>query len=136
MTSRGKHAIWSILWMTYMPAPHTAVTRPGRWWRKPLNRPRARRFLPVGVNVEKITLTVNGKAASGRVEARLSLADFLRHHMRLTGTHVGCNHGVCGACTVIVDGRLARSCLMFAVQAEGAKITTVEGLGDGGSLSP
>ena len=86
--------------------------------------------------MEKITLTVNGKAASGRVEARLSLADFLRHHMRLTGTHVGCNHGVCGACTVIVDGRLARSCLMFAVQAEGAKITTVEGLGDGGSLSP
>jgi aerobic-type carbon monoxide dehydrogenase small subunit (CoxS/CutS family) len=86
--------------------------------------------------VETIALTVNGKPANGTVEARLSLADFLRHHLRLTGTHVGCNHGVCGACTVIVDGRLARSCLMFAVQADGTRITTVEGLARGNSLSP
>ena len=83
-----------------------------------------------------IELTVNGKPASGMVEPRLSLADFLRHHLRLTGTHVGCNHGVCGACTVIFDGRLTRSCLMFAVQADGSNIQTVEGLSTGNSLSP
>ena len=71
---------------------------------------------------------VNGKPAEVDVEPRMSLADCLRHVLRLTGTHVGCEHGVCGACTVIVDGAAVRSCLMLAVQAEGAKVTTIEGL--------
>jgi len=71
---------------------------------------------------------VNGKPVEVDVEPRMSLADCLRHVLRLTGTHVGCEHGVCGACTVIVDGAAVRSCLMLAVQAEGAKVTTIEGL--------
>jgi carbon-monoxide dehydrogenase small subunit len=71
---------------------------------------------------------VNGKAVEVDVEPRMSLADCLRHVLRLTGTHVGCEHGVCGACTVIVDGAAVRSCLMLAVQAEGATVTTIEGL--------
>ncbi len=75
-----------------------------------------------------ITVTVNGRAYQRAVEARLLLSDFLRHELGLTGTHVGCEHGVCGACTVLVDDQLARSCLMLAVQADGASITTVEGL--------
>jgi carbon-monoxide dehydrogenase small subunit len=83
-----------------------------------------------------VTATVNGKRIHGLVETRLLLVDFLRHHLRLTGTHVGCAHGVCGACTILVDGRLARSCLMFAVQAEGADLSTVEGLANGDRLSP
>jgi carbon-monoxide dehydrogenase small subunit len=87
--------------------------------------------------LHQVSMVVNGKAVEGRVEARLSLVDFLRHHLRLTGTHVGCSHGVCGACTVIVDGRTARSCIMFAVQADGAQVRTVEGLARGdGRLSP
>ncbi len=75
-----------------------------------------------------VTVTVNGRAFTREVEPRLLLADFLRHSLRLTGTHVGCAHGVCGACTVLVDGEPARSCLMFAAQTDGATITTVEGL--------
>ena len=75
-----------------------------------------------------ITVTVNGAPRSGSVEARKTLADFLRDDLDLTGTHVGCEHGVCGACTVIVDGRAVRSCLMLAVQAAGSEVTTVEGL--------
>ncbi len=75
-----------------------------------------------------ITVTVNGRAYQRSVEPRLLLSDFLRHDLRLTGTHVGCEHGVCGACTVLVDDQLARSCLMLAIQADGARITTVEGL--------
>jgi aerobic-type carbon monoxide dehydrogenase small subunit (CoxS/CutS family) len=75
-----------------------------------------------------ITLTVNGRTVTCSVEPRLLLSDFLRHELHLTGTHVGCEHGVCGACTVLVDDQLARSCLMLAVQADGARITTVEGL--------
>src|SRR5579864_6152954 len=75
-----------------------------------------------------VTVTVNGTAYQRVVEPRLLLSDFLRHDLRLTGTHVGCEHGVCGACTVLVDGEPARSCLMLAVQADGAQITTVEGL--------
>jgi carbon-monoxide dehydrogenase small subunit len=75
-----------------------------------------------------ITVTVNGRSYQRSVEPRLLLSDFLRHELRLTGTHVGCEHGVCGACTVLVDDELARSCLMLAVQADGARITTVEGL--------
>src|ERR671935_2918197 len=75
-----------------------------------------------------ISVTVNGRTHERSVEPRLLLSDFLRHHLRLTGTHVGCEHGVCGACTVLVDEQLARSCLMLAVQADGCSITTVEGL--------
>jgi aerobic-type carbon monoxide dehydrogenase small subunit (CoxS/CutS family) len=79
-----------------------------------------------------ISLEVNGNTYQRSVAPRLLLSDFLRHELRLTGTHVGCEHGVCGACTVLVDGEPARSCLMLAVQADGAKITTVEGLSDQG----
>ena len=75
-----------------------------------------------------ITVTVNEKEYTREVEPRLLLSDFLRHELGLTGTHVGCEHGVCGACTVLVDGESARSCLMFAVQADRHSITTVEGL--------
>ena len=80
----------------------------------------------VTVNVE-----VNGEAHERRVEPRLLLSDFLRHELGLTGTHVGCEHGVCGACTVLLDGEPVRACLMFAVQVEGQRITTVEGLAPG-----
>jgi carbon-monoxide dehydrogenase small subunit len=75
-----------------------------------------------------ISVVVNGQAHQRSVEPRLLLSDFLRHELRLTGTHVGCEHGVCGACTVLVDDELARSCLMLAVQADGLVVTTVEGL--------
>ena len=75
-----------------------------------------------------VKFEVNGKPVSVDVEPRLTLADCLRHHLRLTGTHVGCEHGVCGACTVLVDGETVRACLMLAVQADGSAITTVEGL--------
>ncbi|MGH6671569.1 MAG: (2Fe-2S)-binding protein [Xanthobacteraceae bacterium] len=87
------------------------------------------------MNKQPTRLTVNGKSYARVVEARLTLADFLRHEINLTGTHLGCEHGVCGACTVLVDGRSARSCLMFAVQANGCDITTVEGLATDGKLS-
>jgi aerobic carbon-monoxide dehydrogenase small subunit len=80
-------------------------------------------------------ITVNGKSYARIVESRLTLADFLRHELGLTGTHLGCEHGVCGACTVLVDGRTARACLMFAVQAHGSEVTTVEGLAPDGELS-
>ena len=76
-----------------------------------------------------IEFEVNGKRVSVNVEARTTLADCLRHHLRLTGTHVGCEHGVCGACTVLLDGATARSCLMLAVQGQGHEVTTIEGLG-------
>jgi carbon-monoxide dehydrogenase small subunit len=82
-----------------------------------------------------INLRVNGKACTGNVEPRLLLSDFLRHTLRFTGTHVGCEHGVCGACTVIVNGRAVRSCLMLAIQVDGAEIVTVEGLAEGGKLT-
>jgi carbon-monoxide dehydrogenase small subunit len=75
-----------------------------------------------------VRLTVNGRPVEQVVEARRSLADFLREDLGLTGTHVGCEHGVCGACTVLLDGRSARSCLLFAAQMEGASVTTIEGL--------
>ncbi|MBC7576849.1 MAG: (2Fe-2S)-binding protein [Tardiphaga sp.] len=83
-----------------------------------------------------IHLTVNGSARSLSVDARTTLADALRGKLRLTGTHLGCEHGVCGACTVIVDGAAVRSCLMLALQAEGCEVTTVEGLGDADNLGP
>ncbi len=75
-----------------------------------------------------VTVTVNGETYAREVETRLTLADFIRHELGLTGTHLGCEHGVCGACTILLDGRTARSCLMLAVQAEGADILTVEGI--------
>lgn len=85
---------------------------------------------------QKVSITVNGKAYEREVEPRLTLVDFLRHEIDLTGTHVGCEHGVCGACTVLIDGRSGRSCLTFAVQADGCEITTVEGLaGKDGELN-
>jgi carbon-monoxide dehydrogenase small subunit len=77
----------------------------------------------------EITLRVNGVAYTRRVEPRVLLSDFLRHELGLTGTHVGCEHGVCGACTILMDGHSARSCLTLAVQAEGAEIETIEGQG-------
>jgi carbon-monoxide dehydrogenase small subunit len=83
-----------------------------------------------------ITVTVNGVACEKAVEPRLLLADFLRQTLGLTGTHVGCEHGVCGACTVLVDGDSMRSCLLFAVQLDGSQIETVEGLGGIGRLNP
>jgi aerobic-type carbon monoxide dehydrogenase small subunit (CoxS/CutS family) len=83
-----------------------------------------------------VTVTVNGVRRERRVEPRLLLSDFIRHDLQLYGTHVGCEHGVCGACTVLLDGRPARSCLTLAVQADGARIETVESLADGGVLHP
>ena len=84
-----------------------------------------------------IKVTVNGKAIEESIDdPRLTLADFLRHRINLTGTHLGCEHGVCGACTVLVNGETARSCLMLAVQADGAAVTTVESLARDGELHP
>ena len=84
-----------------------------------------------------ISLTVNGVAHHAEVEPRLNLADFLREHLQLTGTHIGCEHGVCGACTILFDGATARACLMFAVQAHGHSITTIEGVAQpDGTLHP
>jgi aerobic carbon-monoxide dehydrogenase small subunit len=88
------------------------------------------------VNEVPVGVVVNGEPRRALVEARKTLADFLREDCALTGTHLGCEHGVCGACTVLVDGVAVRSCLMFAVQAEGAEVTTVEGLSPDGALGP
>jgi aerobic-type carbon monoxide dehydrogenase small subunit (CoxS/CutS family) len=85
---------------------------------------------------QDIALTVNGRGYSGTVEPRRSLADFLRGDLGLTGTHIGCEHGVCGACTILMDGVSVRSCLLFAVQADGAELTTIEGVAQGGKLHP
>ena len=84
----------------------------------------------------EVTLTVNGQERSGSVDPRTTLADFLRKELGLTGTHLGCEHGVCGSCTVLVDGASARSCLMLAVQAGGATVETIEGLAEAGTLGP
>ena len=84
----------------------------------------------------EVSFKVNGHAVKTQVEARTTLSLCLRDNLKLTGTHVGCEHGVCGACTVIVDGEAVRSCLTLAVQVEGRSITTVEGLADGDALSP
>ena len=84
-----------------------------------------------------IEVTVNGRRRRAAVEPRLTLADFLRERCQLTGTHLGCEHGVCGACTVLLDGQAVRGCLVFAVQADGGSVTTVEGIADAdGTLSP
>lgn len=93
--------------------------------------------MPDGLSKRTVSVTVNGQDMTAEVEDRYSLADFLRHALDLTGTHLGCEHGVCGACTVLVDGQAVRGCLMLAVQAEGCTVTTIEGLANGdGSLSP
>jgi aerobic carbon-monoxide dehydrogenase small subunit len=86
------------------------------------------------VEAMDISLTVNGRAVRRRVPVRLNLADFLRHSIGLTGTHVGCEHGVCGACTLTVDGQIVRSCLMLAVQTDGCTVETIEGLSDSGKI--
>jgi carbon-monoxide dehydrogenase small subunit len=85
---------------------------------------------------QEIEITVNGERRSAHAEVRVTLADFLREKLGLTGTHLGCEHGVCGACTVMVDGASVRSCLMLAVQAQGKEVLTVEGLGDPDHLHP
>lgn len=85
---------------------------------------------------EPTRLTVNGAPVEAAIEARLTLADLLRDELGLTGTHLGCEHGVCGACTVLVDGEAVRSCLVLAVQVEGREVRTVEGLADGDGLGP
>jgi carbon-monoxide dehydrogenase small subunit len=87
-------------------------------------------------DIRTIKLTVNGMALERSVETRVSLADFLRNDLRLTGTHLGCEHGVCGACTVLLEGKSVRACLMLAVQADGAAVRTVEGLGTPEKLNP
>jgi carbon-monoxide dehydrogenase small subunit len=84
----------------------------------------------MGNYLHTISVNVNGKEHTREVDSRLLLSDFLRYEVGLTGTHIGCEHGVCGACTVLFDGQAVRSCLMFAVQAEGHEITTVEGLAE------
>jgi carbon-monoxide dehydrogenase small subunit len=84
----------------------------------------------------EVTLLINGRRHVVRVEPRRTLADAIRDDCRLTGTHIGCEHGVCGACTVLIAGEPVRSCLMFAIQADGRDIRTVEGLADGGDLHP
>jgi carbon-monoxide dehydrogenase small subunit len=83
-----------------------------------------------------VDLRVNSRRYVREVEPRLLLSDLIRHELGLTGTHVGCEHGVCGACTVLLDGRAVRSCLMFAVQVSGRSLTTIEGLGEPGDLHP
>ena len=83
----------------------------------------------------RITVTLNGRRAEGHAEPRRLLSDFLRHELGATGVHVGCEHGICGACTVRIDGELARACLVLAVQADGSTVETVEGLSRGGTLS-
>ncbi|MEH6752780.1 MAG: (2Fe-2S)-binding protein [Alphaproteobacteria bacterium] len=82
-----------------------------------------------------ITMKVNGQTVSRRIPARTNLVDFVRYDMELTGSHVGCEHGVCGACTIRVDGAIVRGCLMLAAQAEGAEVETIEGLSDAGEIA-
>lgn len=86
-------------------------------------------------DLQPITVTVNGTEYERTIEPRLLLSDFLRHELNLTGTHVGCEHGSCGACTILLDGEAVRSCILFAVQVDGHQITTVEGLTPGGDSS-
>jgi carbon-monoxide dehydrogenase small subunit len=93
--------------------------------------------MPLGGARRPVRVRVNGIEREGFVEPRRTLVDFIREDLELTGTHIGCEHGICGACTVLLDGEAVRSCLMFALQAEGSEITTIEGLaGPDGSLHP
>jgi carbon-monoxide dehydrogenase small subunit len=87
-------------------------------------------------DMTQVSITVNGKVRKAQVEPRLLLAHFLREHLNLTGTHIGCDTSQCGACTVLIDGRSAKSCTVFAVQADGSAITTIEGLAADGHLHP
>ena len=89
----------------------------------------------MGEHFRDISLRVNGEDVNDRVAARKTLVDFLRDDLGLTGSHVGCEHGVCGACTVLVDGAVVRGCLMLAVQCEGAEVETIEGLSDSGAIA-
>ncbi len=89
----------------------------------------------IGDDEVEIDATLNGKPLKRRVKARLHLADFLRQELELTGTHLGCEHGICGACTVLLDGRTARSCLTLAAQISGKSVVTIEGLDESGELS-
>src|SRR5262249_6543390 len=116
------------------PAPPTVGPSSERWSNGPSSAPPLK-LHPAGSHMS-VRFRVNGQEVEVEVEPRLTLADCLRHHLRLTGTRVGCEHGVCGACTVIVDGAAVRSCLMLAVQAEGAEVVTVEGLSDDADLPP
>src|SRR6266702_143416 len=114
-------------------APRLTASGWARPWSPPPSGepPRRRRMADVGIEV-----TVNGRLRRATVEPRLTLADFLRERLQLTGTHLGCEHGVCGACTVLLDGEAVRSCLVFAVQADGGEVATVESIaGPGGALS-
>jgi carbon-monoxide dehydrogenase small subunit len=118
---------------TCTPRPHTGPESRERSSLEPGRERSRRRKIPESI----VSITVNGHARTALVEPRRTLADFLRENCSQTGTHLGCEHGVCGACTVLLDGEAVRSCLVFAVQAEGAEVTTVEGLAPGdGSLSP
>jgi aerobic-type carbon monoxide dehydrogenase small subunit (CoxS/CutS family) len=87
-------------------------------------------------DLHTVTISVNGRSHEVAVDARTTLVDLLRHTLGYVGTHVGCEHGICGACTVLLDGEPVRSCLIFGVQADGCSIETVEGLADGGKLNP
>src|SRR5580704_5628651 len=113
---------------TFMPARPIAARSLARW-------SNARSEAQQGRAAMSIQFEVNGKVVSIAVEPRMTLADCLRHELGLTGTHVGCEHGVCGACTVLVNGDAVRSCLMLAVQAEGSKVVTVEGLSNDQELT-
>src|ERR1051326_4182165 len=116
-----------------MPAPPTAVRWSAPWSSARSRRPPAK----PGSNPMPTKFEVNGKPVEVNVEPRMTLADCLRNVLRLTGTHIGCEHGVCGACTVLLDGETARSCIMLAVQADGAVIRTLESVaGEGGELHP
>src|SRR5439155_15288128 len=111
----------------------TAGDSARRWWRVHGAPPVGRHAMAE----HEIEVQVNGVMRRATVPARLTLADFLRERCHLTGTHLGCEHGVCGACTVLLDGDAVRACLMFAVQADGADVTTIEGIASAdGSLSP
>src|SRR5262249_56105734 len=118
---------------TLTPGPPTAARSPAPWssahsrWRLPPNSTGS---------IMSVKFEVNGKKVEVEVEPRMTLADCLRQQLRLTGTHLGCEHGVCGACTILVDGAAVRSCLMLAVQAEGAKVVTVEGLSNDADRTP
>src|SRR5213078_2921624 len=115
----------------------SVVRRPTKARIAPRRNPvRARTTVPALLTSTTITVHVNGVPRTATVDVRTTLVDFLRGHLELTGTHVGCEHGVCGACTILLDGEPVRSCLMFAVQAAGAEITTVEALGTPDRLHP
>ncbi len=120
-----------------MPKKSRSRAKPRRT-RKPATTRRTKRAPPPGPRKDgyPVSLTVNGKPQERTVEARLLLVDFLRDELHLTGAHVGCDTSHCGACTVLVDGMAVKSCTMFAVQADGSEVVTIEGLASGGKMSP